>query len=490
MKPPWLGYTRVSHVGTREGDRFRSPTEQADSMRAWARRRDDPIVLLDPELDESGGRADRPILAAAVEAIERGEARGLVVAYLSRASRSTRHLLELWDRIEAAGGELHAVAENVDTRTPAGRLTRTMLAAIAEHELDVYRERFEAQRASATARGIWQRRQTPLGYQRDGSTRRLVPDANAERVRKAFRGRASGVSVSQIGRDLGLSQSGARMLLRNRVYVGELSVGMHTNPNAHPQLVTEEEWLAVQRIRSTRPPRSSAPAALLAGLVRCTSCSHVMSRATGGRGHRVYACHRQHSAGLCPKPAAITLEAFERHVSMIALGELAKLTATAAHSNRELGAARDDVRAAESELGAYLDGVAAAGLAPGQYADGARARKATLDRAREHLAALLARRGSLVDGDPVKVWKRMDVERRNRLLRSLIECVLVAPVGRGKRTPPADRTRVIAHGAGLVEPYRGGGVSLPIRQVVFPDTDDPVVLGMHLTQDLLEGARR
>src|SRR5918994_86947 len=165
---PSLGYTRVSHVGGREGDRFRSPGEQADSMRSWARRRGEPIVLLEPELDESGGRRDRPILTTAVETIERGEARGLVVAYLSRASRSTRHLLELWDRIEAAGGELHAVAENIDTKTPAGRLTRTMLAAIAEHKLDVHRERFEAQRASATARGIWQRRQLAPRRRREG----------------------------------------------------------------------------------------------------------------------------------------------------------------------------------------------------------------------------------------------------------------------------------------------------------------------------------
>jgi site-specific DNA recombinase len=489
MERPWLGYTRVSHVGGREGDRFRSPGEQADSMRSWARRRGEPIVLLEPELDESGGRRDRPILTTAVETIERADARGLVVAYLSRASRSTRHLLELWDRIEAAGGELHAVAENIDTKTPAGRLTRTMLAAIAEHELDVHRERFEAQRASATARGIWQRRQTPLGYQRDPSTRRLVPDSNADRIRRAFRDRLGGTSLSQIARDLGLTRSGARMLLRNRVYLGELSVGIHTNATAHPAIVPEDEWLAVQRISSRRPARSAGPVALLGGLVRCASCGHVMSRATGGGGY-VYACHREHSAGRCPRPAAITLATLDPHVTVIALDELAKLTATAARSDREIAAAREAVRGAEAELAAYLEGVAAAGLGSGQYAEGARRRKEGLAQAYDRLGRLLGRQEGLVDGNPRKVWERLDVDRRNRLLRGLIDCVVVAPVGRGTRVPVSDRTRVIAHGAGVTEPYHGGGRPLPIQPLPFPDGDDPVVLGMHLSEDLLEDVRR
>src|SRR3989442_6167222 len=149
----WLGYRRVSHVGGRSGDRFHSPSEQADVIRAWAKARGERVEMLAPELDESGGRADRPILTAAVERVERGEARGIVVAYLSRASRSVRHLLELWDRIEAAGRQVIAVAQKLDTSTPPCRLTRTILAPVAEHALDLHRHRFEQLRRSATERG-------------------------------------------------------------------------------------------------------------------------------------------------------------------------------------------------------------------------------------------------------------------------------------------------------------------------------------------------
>lgn len=481
---PWAGYVRVSHVGTRRNqrDRFHSPDDQATQITAWARMRREEVVVLPAELDESGGRQDRPILAEAVEGIERGEYRGLVVAYLSRASRSVKHLLELWDRIESAGGEVVAVSENVDTSTPAGRLTRTMLAAIAEHELDLHRERFELLRATATARGLWQRRQTPIGYERDPGSRRLVPSPEAPKLRQAFRDRIAGKAISQIAGELGLTPSGVRAVLRNRVYLGELRVGDHVNPAAHPALVDEDEWLAVQTASNPRPARSGKAISLLAGLARCASCGHVMSRST-----KAYICHRHHSAGVCPSPAGITLRLLESHVEEIALSELAKLEATATHSDRAVSEARSALRAAEAEVAAYLEGVTAAGLSPGEYAKGARIRREAVDSERERLAGALARRPGQVEGDPVKVWAGLDATRRNELLRSLLECILVAPAGRGRRVPISDRVRVIAHGAGIARPYKGGGVAIPVRQLALPDRDDPIVLGMDLAKDALEG---
>jgi hypothetical protein len=84
----------------------------------------------------------------------------------------------------------------------------------------------------------------------------------------------------------------------------------------------------------------------------------------------------------------------------------------------------------------------------------------------------------------------MDASQRNRLLRSLKECVIVAPAGRGKRVSLADRARVIKHGPGLVRPYRYGGIALPIRNLALPQADDPAVLRMHFLEDLLERASR
>lgn len=485
MVLPWVGYIRVSHVGGRGGDSFRSPTDQAATIEAWAAARGEKIVLLDPELDESGGSRDRPILTKAVTGIEAGQYRGLVVAYLSRAGRSVRHLLEMWDRIDAAGGEVVAIAENIDTSTPSGRLTRTMLAAIAEHELDLYRERFEDQCRGAVERGIWQRRQTPRGYSRDTVTRRLTPDNDAGLVAQAFAARAAGRAMVDISDMLGMTPSGARQLLRNRVYLGELKVRSYIKPNAHPALVSEELFETVAQTRATRRPLGTPEPALLAGLIRCAGCGHLMSR--GRTKAMVYGCAVRHSQGRCLDPASITLRLVDDHVTAIALSYLESLDADASSSDYELDEARARLRAAKAERSAYLEAVAAAGLAADVYATGLRLRQSAVEDAERVVAAALAHRPVAMGGNVRELWEAWTVHERNRVLRGLVEGVLVVRAGgRGARMPVADRVRVIAHGAGLLpEPHRGGGAAIAVERVDFPDADAPDVIGLASGHDLL-----
>lgn len=474
---PWAGYIRVSHVGGRTGDRFRSPSDQAQAIKEWANRRDEPIVILPPELDESGGRADRPILTDAVRRIEHGEFRGLVVAYLSRAGRSVRHMLELWDRIEQAGGEIHAVAENIDTSTPAGRLTRTMLAAIAEHELDLHRERFEVLRAEATKAGIWQRRQTPRGYRRDPDTRRLVPDKDAPLVRRAYEARLAGATWSDLARMLRMTTTGARRLIGNRVYLGELRVGRCVNTRAHPPLVEPEIWHAAQQTSVARPPRSGQ-LALLAGLVRCAGCGHMMSR-TDQKRAVVYQCHGWHSAGKCPAAASITMHRLDAYVEQVALANMARLQASSTHDDSALKTAQAKLNEAEAELAAYLQAVSAADVGPEAFAAGAKTRRERVDEARARFTRLIAAApAGDVSGDIIERWPTLTVKQRNHLLRHLIEAIIVRKAGRGVLIPPAQRVRIIAHGAGIITPYRGGGRPMPIQSVWVDDPDDPRTLRM------------
>jgi site-specific DNA recombinase len=478
---PLAGVVRVSHMGDRKpgASNVHADREQVEDVTAEAERMRVPLRMLPPELDVSGGvpLTDRPSLREAVEGVEKGRYSGIIVSYLSRLGRSVREQLAVWDRVEKAGGRIVVVRERIDTSTPSGRYVRTILLANAERELEEYAERFANLREWATAAGIWQHRQTPRGYRRDPDTRRLVPDERADEVRRAFARRGAGESVLAIAHDLAMTPAGVRRLLSNRVYLGELRLGRHLNAAAHAPLVSEDTWLAAQRARAPRPPRSAEPVALLAGLVRCASCGHVMTRGRSGE-QRVYGCPHHHSAGDCPRPAAITLRTLDNHVAAIALAELAELRARATDGDRPVRSARQAVGAAERELAAYLEGVAAAGLSPGQYADGARQRGEAIEEAQERLATLLERERTSVDGDPLVAWARMDQTQRNRLLRSLIEAVIVVPVGRGRRVPVGERARVVGHGAGLVERYGGGGVPLPVRTLDFPDRDDPVVLGI------------
>src|SRR4051812_24574582 len=66
------GYLRVSRVGLRRGPRFISPALQREAIEAWAQARGARLLDVFCELDQSGARADRPLLARAVEQIEIG----------------------------------------------------------------------------------------------------------------------------------------------------------------------------------------------------------------------------------------------------------------------------------------------------------------------------------------------------------------------------------------------------------------------------------
>lgn len=99
----------------------------------------------------SGAMASRPQLDVMIGQLRAGDE--IVVYSLSRLGRSTRNLLELVERFEAAGVKLVSLTEAIDTSTPAGRMVITVLAAVAELEREMTRDRTIAGLTAARARG-------------------------------------------------------------------------------------------------------------------------------------------------------------------------------------------------------------------------------------------------------------------------------------------------------------------------------------------------
>lgn len=483
----------MSFVGGRSGERFHADQEQVEDIeRAVAAMPGARVEILPAELDVSGGLPleRRPTLLAAVEGVERGQFAGIIVSYLSRLGRNVREQLRAWDRVEAAGGRIIVVREGIDTSTPTGRLQRLLLLGIAEHEREQHVERFDERTRRATESGIWQRRQTPLGYTLDPQTRRLVPSTDAPRVRAAFRDRAAGIPIVRVAEQLAMTSSGARQLLRNRVYLGELHVGRYVNAAAHEPLVTPEEWEAAQ-VSVARPARTSRrEPALLAGLARCQGCGHVMSRTTTAR--VVYACHGRSSAGRCPQPAAVTAELLDEHVGAIVRRQLERLQISSARAGGRVEEAQKALDAAEAELRIYLEAVSAADVGAEAFADGARQRRAAVDAARHDLRRAISLRPVAPEFDTgADAWQALSASERNQLLRALLEVVIVRRAGgRGARTPLADRVRVIAHGTGFPLPRPVAGEATGIFPLHFPDTDDEGVLGMPSREDRPQHASR
>lgn len=440
-------------MGSRGGDSFHSDAEQVREVERYAAPRGAEVVFMEPELSISGGKAieDRPSLTAAVEGVESGLYTGIVVAYLSRLSRS-RSGQAIWDRVEAAGGTIHCAKESLDTSTPNGRFIRDIHLANATREREEHMDDFADRRAKTVQNGVWRQRQLPRGYvfagppSEDGSykgrARRLVPGPDAAKVRQAFRDRADGRSLSAVARDLGMTPGGARKLLSNRVYLGELRDGANVNVDAHDELVTLDEFIAAGR-SMPRPARSEPKApALLSGLVRCAGCGHRMTRKTANEA--IYACRAQHGGGVpCPEPAAIVARILDAYVEPIALRELDRLLATG--SGHEVEQAETVLADAEHERRFLLQAGTSAGLDASDFADVLRERDAAVKAAREAVRAARSREPKLprrgMRGS--EAYRYLDATKRNLALQDVLSGVIVARAGKGRRVPLTDRVRVI-----------------------------------------------
>src|SRR6516164_3432524 len=132
----------------------------------------------------SGARADRPQLAKLMGSLKPGDI--VLVTKLDRLGRSTRELLDLIDRIGKAGAVFRSLGDPLwDTSSAQGRLLSTLLAAIAEFERELIRERTGDGRKRAMARGI-----------KFGRKPKLSPFQKAEALKR----RATGETLAAIAK--------------------------------------------------------------------------------------------------------------------------------------------------------------------------------------------------------------------------------------------------------------------------------------------------
>lgn len=87
----------------------------------------------------SGKDTNRPQLISMLDFVREDDV--VYIAEFSRLGRSAKDLLDIVENIEDKGANLISIKENFDTKTPAGKLQMTMLAAIAEFERAMILER-------------------------------------------------------------------------------------------------------------------------------------------------------------------------------------------------------------------------------------------------------------------------------------------------------------------------------------------------------------
>jgi DNA invertase Pin-like site-specific DNA recombinase len=189
MKPAFI-YARVSTT-----DKEQDPRPQliemmnACSLHGWPH---------ESFVDEVSSGKRRPELEKMLAKAYRGECSVILCRHFDRIARSTRELLEILDELRARNVDFISLNQQVDTTTPHGKLLFTMIAAFAEFERSMIRERVNLGLAAARARGT-----------RLGRPRRV---ADALKIHTL---RSTGASWRAIGKETGVSPETARRIFRN-----------------------------------------------------------------------------------------------------------------------------------------------------------------------------------------------------------------------------------------------------------------------------------
>lgn len=443
-----IGIVRVSQVNGREGEAFASPGEQRERIAKACERDGLDLTETIEELDVSGGTPleRRGGLRRAVEAIEAGKAKVLVVAYLDRLCRSLRVQEQVVERVEAAGGNVLAVDVGEVTNGSAGQwLSASMLGMVSEYQRRTIGERTGQAQARAVARGVCPFPHLPAGYQR-GKSGVLEPDEHAPTVALAFALRASGASITAVREHLTahgvkVSYNGVKTLLASRVVLGEIHFGKLVNLEAHPPIVERAVWERAQRTKAPAGRRAASDRLLARlGVLRCGTCDSRMTVNSGNFGQYVtYRCGT--ATGDCPARLNISAtvaeavvvdamqEALEGCVGIRAARDNLSAARTAARR------AQDDLDAALRTLVGFMDEPAAV-----ERLEELRARR---DEARDLLDAMPP-----ADDDVFVLlgqdWDTLTVADQRRCIRATIARVVVRPAERG--VAPRDRLEVVYHG--------------------------------------------
>jgi putative DNA-invertase from lambdoid prophage Rac len=181
-------YCRVSTVD-------QTCARQEADLRAFAKRRGYAIAGVWKET-ASGTKDDRVHRKAVLSLAQAGDIDVILVTELTRWGRSTLDLFHTLNDLQSWGVSLIAqTGLQFDLSTPQGKLIAMMMAALAEFERDLLRERVRSGIAAARARGIVFGRQ---------SGQRVKADRLAPKVLALV---AAGHSYREIGRQLAISKN-------------------------------------------------------------------------------------------------------------------------------------------------------------------------------------------------------------------------------------------------------------------------------------------
>ena len=154
------------------------------------------------DVGQSGAKDSRPALDKLIADARKRKFDSIMVWRFDRFARSTKHLLLALEEFRSLGIQFISYQENIDTASPLGQALFTIVAAVAQLERDLIKERVSAGIRNARANG-----------KQLGRPRRIVNQEELGRLR------TNGASIEAIAEKLGVGYGTVRLRLRDEMAV-------------------------------------------------------------------------------------------------------------------------------------------------------------------------------------------------------------------------------------------------------------------------------
>lgn len=243
----------------------------------------------------SGSNLKRPALIRLTDDIKAGKIAAVVVYKLDRLSRSQKDTLYLIEDVFNPNEvDFISMNESMDTSTPLGRLMLGILSAFAQLERENIRERTRMGMKERVKSGLWMGGgRIPFGYDYDKEKGILVPNGDAELVRKIYRLYLEGCSTAKISRILGLKyEKLAYQILKRKSNAGYITYNNEEYKGLHEPIISEEIYnKAMEMMKRRSDFRRQNSNYLLTGLITCGKCGAKMRYQKWGKNGLKIVCY-------------------------------------------------------------------------------------------------------------------------------------------------------------------------------------------------------
>ncbi|WP_338205874.1 recombinase family protein, partial [Parageobacillus thermoglucosidasius] len=257
----------------------------------------------------------------------------VVVTEQSRLGRNGLVIEQVKEILANYGVKLVTPTQIIDLSTQEGSLQSDFQAIIDKQEYMNIKKRLIRGKRESAKKGNWAGGKTPVGYSYDYKTKKLVPDENAPIIKKIYEMYLSGMTTTDIERQLELegilTPTGSKwnkarisVVLANPVYKGTVIYGktkvsrISRKPsgkprqfktseeeqiiieNAHEPIISPEDWeraRAIRENRLTKPPSARIGKVAFTGLIKCALCGRTHSfQRRKGKELRITSCQTRH----------------------------------------------------------------------------------------------------------------------------------------------------------------------------------------------------